>query len=448
MGNSSGPTVFKLSRVHRIIIMGVLITSFFIISPLVILYTAGFRYDWTNNRIATTGVLSIDVQPVDVQVYVNDVLIHKKIPIRLANVAPGNYHIRIERDGYRPWIKDMSIFSNQTTFIKNITLFKNTEPRLEQTINLDDITHIWTVANEPRSLLTVIKSATSTAIKKISFESKQENILFTIPKQTPFEITMAPAHDQFAIILPGMQSTQTSIISLVDPSLQTSNIHESTSITYQWSKPQPGADLYLADGKNLKRISLYRSPALITSLLYPIWFVDATQTIWVVKDKTLTTLDASDTTSAFSVEKPINSIIDTNDNRSLFSIPGGILVVIRHADGQESRIIPAIEYLYQPNTREWWAWSTWELASIYTSGKVSILNRSSEPITTIHALDEFGVNVTANDQRLIGFNPGYYMSQPLAEFTHITMIDVDQVNRSIYIVGTRSNQTGIFSLAY
>ena len=51
-----------LSSPVRFTIMIFLIASFFIISPLIILYTIGYRYDIRTGIVRETGVLSIDVQ--------------------------------------------------------------------------------------------------------------------------------------------------------------------------------------------------------------------------------------------------------------------------------------------------------------------------------------------------------------------------------------------------
>lgn len=442
------PLQFRLSRAHRLIIMGLFIASFFAISPLIILYTAGFRYDWSNHSVATTGVLSVDVQPDDAKVYVNDSLVRKSIPIRLANLAPGSYSIRIERDGYRPWKKDIDIFSNQTTFIKDVTLFKDAQPQLKKTADRLSVTQLWVIANLPDTILISENTPTSTIIKKISPTDNQETILFSAPSSTQIIATISPAHDQLGVIIPGAQTTQVSVFALDGTNARATGFYHAKIVSYQWSKNDAGAGLYVADGGTLQLLTAGRSPRLISSLPDQIWFVDVNQKIWIVKDKTLTTLETTPNRPAFSLEKPINGILDINSNRSVFTITGGILVVTRHDDGQESRIVPALDYLYQPNTKEWWAWSSWELASIYPSGDVAVLNRTGEPMTTIRPLDKFGVNLTVNNNRLSGFNPGYYITQSLAEFTSIQAVDVDEVRRIIYVAGEKDGKSGIFTLEY
>ena len=101
----------KLTRPVRLGIMLFLIAVFCIAAPAIILYTAGYRYDFKTQKIKQTGVISIDVLPRSAAVFLNDVRIQKSLPIRLPNRAPGAYRLRIEADGYKPWEKDITVES-------------------------------------------------------------------------------------------------------------------------------------------------------------------------------------------------------------------------------------------------------------------------------------------------------------------------------------------------
>lgn len=114
--------------------MCTLILLFFIISPIVILYTAGYRYDFETRQILQTGVISIDVEPRSATVTLSDVPLHKRMPLRLTNRAPGNYRLRIAADGYHPWEQVIPVGSKQTTYIRDIELFQIALP-----VRLDDI---------------------------------------------------------------------------------------------------------------------------------------------------------------------------------------------------------------------------------------------------------------------------------------------------------------------
>jgi uncharacterized membrane protein len=46
------------------------------------------------------------------------------VPVRLKNVTPGFYHLKISKEGYYDWKKDITVKSKQTIYIKDVTLIK------------------------------------------------------------------------------------------------------------------------------------------------------------------------------------------------------------------------------------------------------------------------------------------------------------------------------------
>jgi len=134
----------NLNRRVRIIIMSFFIFSFFVISPIVISYTVGYRYDWKKREIRQTGVINIDIKPKDSSIYLNNIKINQTIPIKLNNRAPGIYNVKIQKEGYHDWIKDVNIESKKTTYIKDITLFKQSLPiKILEDIDPSNIQNIY-----------------------------------------------------------------------------------------------------------------------------------------------------------------------------------------------------------------------------------------------------------------------------------------------------------------
>ncbi|MFH2018549.1 MAG: PEGA domain-containing protein, partial [bacterium] len=120
----------KMTLPVRRTILGVFIAAFFIISPLVILYTAGYRYDWQNGILRETGALNVDVLPRNATVFIDNEKLGGKIPIRLKNIKPKKYQIKIIAPGYYDWEKEIEIKNKQTIYIKEISLVKKNEPEL------------------------------------------------------------------------------------------------------------------------------------------------------------------------------------------------------------------------------------------------------------------------------------------------------------------------------
>ncbi|MCX6780374.1 MAG: PEGA domain-containing protein, partial [Candidatus Magasanikbacteria bacterium] len=118
----------KFTRPWRVAMLVVFITAFFVISPLLVLYTSGYRYDFKNGIIQEIGAISVDVLPKNATVFLNDIKVPGKMPIRLKNVSPGKYKIRISADDFYDWEKEVTVENKQTVYIKEIKLIKKSTP--------------------------------------------------------------------------------------------------------------------------------------------------------------------------------------------------------------------------------------------------------------------------------------------------------------------------------
>ena len=77
----------------------VFLAGFFIAAPLVVLYTAGYRYNFGTGRIVQTGVLSIDSTPKGAAIFLDGDRLRPSSPALLKNVLPGDHRVRVEKDG-------------------------------------------------------------------------------------------------------------------------------------------------------------------------------------------------------------------------------------------------------------------------------------------------------------------------------------------------------------
>ena len=100
-----------------------------IVSPLLILYASGYRYNTRLHKIEQVGLLSLSAQPGDAVAIIND----KRYPIRnrlqQLTLPPNRYHIRLELDGYQAWEKTLDVESGRTTFARDIRLFSDREAK-------------------------------------------------------------------------------------------------------------------------------------------------------------------------------------------------------------------------------------------------------------------------------------------------------------------------------
>lgn len=112
---------------RRFIAAGFII-AFVICAPILILYTAGYRYNFKKSQLQATGALVLTTKPTGASIQLNETVLTEKTSARLNNILPDEYQITLTKENYYPWTKKMTVNSQQTTFAENILLFRRGEP--------------------------------------------------------------------------------------------------------------------------------------------------------------------------------------------------------------------------------------------------------------------------------------------------------------------------------
>lgn len=110
---------------------------FFLISaPLVVLYTAGYRYNFGSGKIVQTGVISVTTVPRGADIYIDNLRQRDRSPAVIDNVFPGKHEVRLEKRGYTAWSKTLIVQAKETTFVDQAGLYVDTAPaaRLDQKV--------------------------------------------------------------------------------------------------------------------------------------------------------------------------------------------------------------------------------------------------------------------------------------------------------------------------
>ena len=107
-----------------------LIILFLVITPLILLYAAGYNFRLFERKIVNTGLLIVNSFPSGGDIYLNGQWTKNRTPARFPNLKPGIYLIEIKKTGYKPWQKKLNVYAHYTTFADQAILFKN-NPRPE-----------------------------------------------------------------------------------------------------------------------------------------------------------------------------------------------------------------------------------------------------------------------------------------------------------------------------
>ena len=111
------------------------------------LYASGYKFNLSfplefNRLLVKTGMLALDSSPKGATIYINNKTKSSntwqpwkkellKTPAKIKNLIPGQYEITIEKAGYSPFSKTITVESGLTTFYEDISLFKADNPSIK-----------------------------------------------------------------------------------------------------------------------------------------------------------------------------------------------------------------------------------------------------------------------------------------------------------------------------
>ncbi len=148
-----------------------------------IFYARGYRFDLKNPKgiLQGTGLMVLTSKPDGARVFINDHL--TTATNNTINLQPGEYTVRIEKDGYFPWSKKVDV-KQEVVSQANATLFP-IAPRLESITN--------TGASNP-----TIDGTGSFLAYTVSSASAEKNGIYTLNMTTPSILTLGGAATQIA----------------------------------------------------------------------------------------------------------------------------------------------------------------------------------------------------------------------------------------------------------
>ncbi|OIO51320.1 hypothetical protein COY93_04225 [Candidatus Uhrbacteria bacterium CG_4_10_14_0_8_um_filter_58_22] len=118
-------------NVRRKIVVPILLLTFFASAPLILLYASGYSYNLKRNRLEKSGILKIDTVPDGAIVSLDGKPGRRRTtPVSIGHLMPEQYLVSIDRPGFLPWSKTLTVESGKTTFAKGVVLVAETLPQM------------------------------------------------------------------------------------------------------------------------------------------------------------------------------------------------------------------------------------------------------------------------------------------------------------------------------
>ena len=117
-----------MTKKARLIILLVCVVCFFLIAPVLVYYSMGYRFDFQKMKITEIGGIYVRTVPAADQIVIDSKIIKKMSllsnSVFVQNLLPMDHSILVEKKGYYNYYKIMPVQKKQVTKLENVLLFK------------------------------------------------------------------------------------------------------------------------------------------------------------------------------------------------------------------------------------------------------------------------------------------------------------------------------------
>jgi len=206
-------------RKTRKIIFLFCVFVFLVATPGVLLYANGYSFDWEKNALIKTGSFYFDSLPKEAKISFDDKQ-NNTTPAYIGRLLPEHYSVKISKEGYFDWNKNLEILPQITTEARSVFLVPK-EPKIS--IVADNATTTKDYFFEPRqetedlkimqnASTTIADSAGWTIFKNNLYYIQKSNLILyrtDTLAQTPEQLSTQPlpnSSDQFQIKISGQNT--------------------------------------------------------------------------------------------------------------------------------------------------------------------------------------------------------------------------------------------------
>ena len=143
-----------MTRKTRTILFSFFVCLFIIITPLIIFYSQGYRFDFGTRKVVQTGGFYFKIWPSSAEIHIDGKTM-KKTDFFFGStfwqdLIPKKYKVRIEKEGYQPWQKTLEVKEKLVTEIKDIILFPQ---KIDFQSVSQGVQNFWALPDKKRLIL-------------------------------------------------------------------------------------------------------------------------------------------------------------------------------------------------------------------------------------------------------------------------------------------------------
>ncbi|MBI2473095.1 PEGA domain-containing protein [Candidatus Uhrbacteria bacterium] len=166
-----------MSKPFRLILFLIFLFAFLISAPLIVLYTAGYRFDLSHGRIVHTAILNISSIPRNAMILIDTLPSTDRTPAVINTIVPGEHLITLQKTGYLPWETSLSFLSREARILNEVVLFLDKQPEQEKMIGLIDLS----INPKTDSFAYITQESSWLEVWRVHVEDAQKKLLMRLP---------------------------------------------------------------------------------------------------------------------------------------------------------------------------------------------------------------------------------------------------------------------------
>ncbi len=177
-------------------------TVFCVAAPAIILYSQGYRLNFQEKWFSKVGAFYFQVTPPRAEVFINEKSMGQTARVLgsmlTKNFSPGSYYVRIQKEGYHSWSKQLEITEKQVTEAKHVVLL----PQNPVFVTLaEDVQTVWFSPSKTEAIVQKSNPQNTWTLSLWDIEKNVEYPLYQSPRSQDQIWEIGWAWDSQALLL-------------------------------------------------------------------------------------------------------------------------------------------------------------------------------------------------------------------------------------------------------
>lgn len=438
----------------------IVLALFAVAGPVLVLWTAGYRWNQRTGRLEATGIIVVNSVPEGASIAIGEERRAENTPARITGLLPREYTLTVSLPGYRNWTQKISVEGGKTTFAEKIRLFPD---RLPESI-IDGPIAKLALSPDRNTIAAATVAGGAVEVWLVDAQSGVATLAQRLAGESVGILEWAPGGASLLVAIADDDRMSVSIVS--SESRTDLTLPASGRVTVGWSQDDPTKLLAAMDDGERLRAWLLPSSGAAATLLYNVTSTGSglPATVPLLKGNLVFRTDAMATTTTVSTLRPGQGeasvlaridggpydLLPSPDDRFTLLNPSRSRILV--ADRETSEILAEV-----PGKDSSWtergaeamiAWDEVELSLVSESGEISTLARLSGGIREASWIPDasYAMLLTKSDLRAIEREPqsGTRTTTQIASFSEASAMAVTE--DSVYVAATIGTKPGLYRL--